>query len=276
MKQILRKTLLYKTGVEYGDYSINHIEGCAHGCRYPCYAMLMSKRFGRTNTYQDWRKPKLVGNAIELLHREIPRMKDKIRFVHLCFMSDPFMVGYPDVTDMSLRIIRLLNDHGIKVTTLTKGIYPADILHYGTLDQNEYGISFVSNSASYLREYEPYSAKWFMRVRSLERLSNQGAKTWVSMEPYPTPNIADQDINELLERIGFVDKIVFGRLNYNVRSKEYEGHRDYYNDLCSQVVSFCESHGIEYHLKHGTDTRVGAAHICGGVHTPMRSAVRLR
>ena len=35
MKTIKRKSLLYKTGVEYGDYTINHVQGCAHGCLYP-------------------------------------------------------------------------------------------------------------------------------------------------------------------------------------------------------------------------------------------------
>jgi len=44
---ITRKSLLYKTAVEYGDYTINHVEGCSHGCRYPCYAMMMAKRFGK-------------------------------------------------------------------------------------------------------------------------------------------------------------------------------------------------------------------------------------
>ena len=24
-----RKTLIYKTGVEYGDYTINHVQGCS-------------------------------------------------------------------------------------------------------------------------------------------------------------------------------------------------------------------------------------------------------
>ena len=39
--------MLYKTGVEYGDYTINHVQGCAHGCKFPCYAMMMAKRFGK-------------------------------------------------------------------------------------------------------------------------------------------------------------------------------------------------------------------------------------
>ena len=30
---ITRKSLLYKTGVEYGGHTINHVGGCAHGER---------------------------------------------------------------------------------------------------------------------------------------------------------------------------------------------------------------------------------------------------
>lgn len=33
--------MLYKTGVEYGDYTMNHVQGCAHGCLYPCYAYML-------------------------------------------------------------------------------------------------------------------------------------------------------------------------------------------------------------------------------------------
>ena len=38
-ENIERKSLLYKTDVEYGDYSLNHIQGCSHGCKYPCFAI---------------------------------------------------------------------------------------------------------------------------------------------------------------------------------------------------------------------------------------------
>ena len=60
MKKIKRKTMLYKTGVEYGDYTINHVLGCSHGCNYPCYAFLMAKRFGKIKTYDEWIEPYLV------------------------------------------------------------------------------------------------------------------------------------------------------------------------------------------------------------------------
>ena len=101
---IERKTLLYKTAVEYGDYTINHIEGCSHGCLYPCYAMLMAKRFGRVKSYDEWINPKIVANAVELLQKEIPRLRDKIKFVHLCFSTDPFMYGYQEISDLSVKL----------------------------------------------------------------------------------------------------------------------------------------------------------------------------
>ena len=88
MKKTVRRSLLYKSGVEYADFCLNHVEGCAHGCKYPCYAMQMARRFGRVKTYKDWLKPKLVSNALELLDKEIPLYKGQIKFVHLCFMEN--------------------------------------------------------------------------------------------------------------------------------------------------------------------------------------------
>ena len=43
MRAIKRKSLLYKSGVEYADYSLNHAEGCSHGCNFPCYAMMIKR-----------------------------------------------------------------------------------------------------------------------------------------------------------------------------------------------------------------------------------------
>ena len=73
-----RKSLLYKTGVEYGDYTINHVQGCSHGCLYPCYAFMMARRFGKVKDYNEWIKPVIVDNAIDLLKKELPKLKDII------------------------------------------------------------------------------------------------------------------------------------------------------------------------------------------------------
>ncbi len=250
MEYIERKTMLYKTGVEYGDYTINHVLGCAHGCKYPCYAYLMAKRFGKVKSYEEWLEPKIVSNSLELLEKEIPRLKDKIKSVQLCFTTDPFMCGYKEIEDMSIQIINMLNDADIKCVILTKGILPKDLVKTSKI--NEYGITLVSLNENFRKQYEPNTATYDNRINALEYLHDNGFKTWVSIEPYPTPNIFDQDLNEILERISFVDKIIFGRTNYNTEVTKYKNHKQFYNSLAQQVIDFCDSQGISYYIKNKT------------------------
>ena len=269
---IRRKSLLYKTKVEYGNWAINHIIGCMHGCNFPCYAMMMAKKFGWVKDYDDWRKPRIAANALEVLEAEIPKYKNEIDFVHLCFMSDPFMYDcnkrnlIPEIKEMTLKIIERLNKEGIRVTTLTKGFYPDEILDKKRfLQTNEYGITLVSSNENFKKEYEPYSASYEKRVASLKNLAKAGLKTWVSMEPYPTPqlpkleNTEAEKIDEILEKIKFVKKIVFGKLNYS-RLNYYNGKYsqihgngdDFYKEMAQKVINFCEKNKMEYHIKFGT------------------------
>jgi len=255
MKSIIRKSLLYKSEVEYADYCLNHVEGCSHGCKYPCYAYMMKKRCGVVKTYEKWCQPKIVSNAMELLEKEIPKHKNKIKHVHLCFSTDPFMYEQPQVESLSLRIIERLNKEHIKCTVLTKGTYPDDLTDKDKYSAtNEYGITLVSLDERFRNEYEPNTAKFKDRIKALKKVHDNGAKTWVSMEPYPTPNIVDQDLAEILNEIHFVDKIVFGRLNYNVKSSQWLNHREYYNECVDLVVQFCKKNKINYHIKNGTKT----------------------
>lgn len=247
---IVRKTLLYKTDVEYGDYTINHVQGCSHGCLYPCYAFMMAKRFGKVRSYEEWIKPRIVSNAIVLLQREIPKYRDKINSVHLCFTTDPFMYEHHDICDMSLKIISILNKEQIRCTALTKGVLPEDLKDLSKI--NAYGITLISLKENFRKKYEPYSAEYEKRIASLKYLHENGCKTWVSIEPYPTPNIIKQDFMEILQAVGFVDKIIFGRLNYNPQVSAYKGYKEYYNELSDMVMDFCDSRQIECHIKKGT------------------------
>lgn len=252
METIKRASLLYKTGVEYGDYTINHIQGCSHGCKYPCYAMSMAKRFGKIKTYDEWCKPKLVENALEILDKEIPKFKEKIKSVHLCFTSDPFMYGYDEVSELSIEIIKKLNAAEIKCTVLTKGLLPEELAKL-SLD-NEYGITLVSLNEDFRREYEPNSATFGERIQSLRTLHELGCKTWVSIEPYPTPNFIEQNIIDILNEVSFCDKIIFGRIHYNKKASEYKNHKEFFNKTAKSVIDFCEERNIAYHIKNGTMT----------------------
>ncbi|MGE5633427.1 MAG: hypothetical protein ACM3TR_20370 [Caulobacteraceae bacterium] len=124
----------------------------------------------------------------------------------------------------------------------------------GLSSQNEYGITLISLNEDFRKEYEPYAAPYIERISSLYKLHKAGVKTWVSIEPYPTPNFVEQNFSEILNVISFVDKIIFGRLNYNLMVTKYPGYKDFFNELSNEVISFCRKNNKEYHIKEGTMT----------------------
>lgn len=245
--------MLYKTGVEYGDYTMNHVQGCAHGCLYPCYAFLLKKRFGQVKTYKEWIEPYLVENTLELLDKEIPKLKNKIKSVHFCFTTDPFMLGYEEIAQMSLAAIKKLNESGIRCSVLTKGILPVELANLSK--ENQYGITLISLDEAYRKKIEPFAAPYKERIKALKNLHENGFYTWVSVEPYPTPNLITQDLGIILQEISFVDKIIFGRTNYCKNVTAYKEHKNFYNMCAKQVIDFCQEHKIQYHIKKGTLTK---------------------
>ena len=249
---MIRKSLIYKTGVEYGDYTLNHIQGCSHGCKYPCYAYIMAKRFGKVRSYEEWCCPQIVENTMELLDKELPKFKDRIDLLHLCFTTDPFMYGREDIADLSVQVLQKANAHGVRCSVLTKGILPVLLSELPL--ENEYGITVVSLNDNFIQQYEPGAAPIRNRIRALKALSERGCKTWVSIEPYPTPNMVDQDLNAILSEVSFADKIIFGRLHYNKIVSAYPGYKDFYNQCANEVIQFCRQRQIAYHIKKGTLT----------------------
>ena len=45
-KNLSKENVIYKTNVEYGDYTINHFQGCSHGI-IPILCLSDGKRFGK-------------------------------------------------------------------------------------------------------------------------------------------------------------------------------------------------------------------------------------
>lgn len=253
MRTIRRRKLLYRTGVEYAQWAINHIEGCTHNCRFPCYARLI-RRFDEAR----WGQPKVVENAFELLKKELKQHCHEIGNVHLCFSTDPFMVGFEPASVMSLGIIKEINKAGIPCTTLTKGVYPAEKLK--RLDpRNEYGITIITLDDEVRQQWEPGASTIDERLGALEKLHRAGLRTWVSIEPWMPPHLINGDLGKLLKRINFVQRIIFGKGNYNRKITEYAAFRpstlqNYYDMEAAKVIDFCRSRGISCHIKTGTMT----------------------
>ena len=160
------------------------------------------------------------------------------------------MYGYDEVAEMSIAIIQKLNKAGIKCTVLTKGILPARLAELSP--ENEYGITLVSLDEGFRQEMEPNSAPFLERIQALRALHDAGCRTWVSMEPYPTPNFIEQDLETILDEISFCDKIIFGRLNYNKKVSEFKNYKQYFNSCAQTVIKFCQDNNKDYHIKDGT------------------------
>ncbi|MBS5865377.1 MAG: radical SAM protein [Coriobacteriaceae bacterium] len=242
--------MLYQTKVEYSDWAMNHIQGCSHGCHYPCYAFLMARRFGRAKTYKDWCNPSIVDNTLELLRKELPKHHKNIKQVHLCFTTDPFMVGYPEVAKMSIYAIKLINEYDIPCYVLTKGELPSELADLSKI--NHYGITLVTLGDEFRKKMEPGAAPIEKRLAACKALSDAGCKTWVSMEPYPTPNVCEQELQPILDAVAFTDQIVFDRVQYDKRTSEYQDVDTFYHGAAEQVRTFCFENGIDCHVKKGT------------------------
>ncbi len=102
---------------------------------------------------------------------------------------------------------------------------------------------------------EPGSAHWKKQLAALRALHTAGCKTWVSIEPYPTPNIVQQDLHQLLEEVSSVDRIMFGRMNYSTEVTAYTQYKQFFNDIAAEVVVFCDERGISYRIKDGAITK---------------------
>lgn len=237
MEQITRKSLLYKSGL--GFWCINHVQGCSHGCCYPCYAWMMADSRRRVESYEEWCRPVLVSNAEELLGKELKRMRTRPDSIHLCLTTDPFMYGHPEVTALTLRLTELINSFGIRCSTLTKGIMPVELADSGRFPENNtHGISLVSLDEDFRKRWEPGASPYCERIGALRELHDYGCRTRVHIEPYPTPNIITQSLQKILEAVAFADEIWLGGWNYNDLAKKYPGYKDFYEEQSAILSRF--------------------------------------
>lgn len=254
--EYIRKSLLYKSNVEFEDYALNHIEGCSHNCRYPCYARLIKRK-----SEKEWQNIKLVSNAMDLLEKELPVLKNKIQQVHMCFSTDPFMYQQDEVIELSLQIIKKLVENNVKVKTLTKGVIPEEILgiemnryihNSGELFEvdennkiNEYGITITTLNENFRKTFEPNTAKYRDRITALKQLSKNKLYTYVYCEPFSPKLCSIEEFVDLLNEIQFVNKIYWGCWQYNERFKSKTGYQKYYEVL----RQFCIEKNIQLKLK---------------------------
>lgn len=138
----------------------------------------------------------------------------------------------------------LINSYDIPVHILTKGIILNEA--FTLSKQNVFGITLVSLAPAFHTKYEPGAAPYPERISALKRAHDKGFKTFVNMEPYPTPNIFQQSLLPILEAVAFVDEIRLSQLNYNDIIYQYRNWQAFYQKTGLFAKTWCLAHNISY------------------------------
>lgn len=217
---------------EYGDLAINIYTGCPHRCYY-CFAPNTLHRV--REEFHSHVEPRR--NIVEETRRQIEREGITGKTIHLCFLCDPYPVGYD--TTPTREIIKLLKETGNYVQILTKGDGSRD---FDLLKCDDwYGISYTGADTirGMEKEQEPCALDGFGRLCNLLAAKRKGIRTWVSFEPVIEPI----DVLETIENChSFIDMVRIGKLNYwpsNVNWAEFG----------RQAEALCQKLGLAYAIK---------------------------
>lgn len=226
-------------------YACNVAKGCSNQCSY-CW-LKEFPYFMENGKMEFPKKP-----PVELVREQIEKGL-KPEGVFLSFLTDPFLNVNRQHTN---RLIYFLINQGIKIATLSKsGITDENIGIYDSGDIRT-GLTIVSLDNDFRNEYEPNTTSITQRLNKLKELKEFGYYVWVSIEPYPTPEIWNQELIPLLEELSFADFLLFGKWNYDWRGENLAG-RIFYRDMVKKFESFCQKKGIRYFVKPDTLKFIG-------------------
>ena len=222
-------------------YAVNVAIGCSNGCLF-CYGPKMTWQ-----TREQWMKVRYPKEAPAILverqldrwiNRDIPRVPEG---VFLSFLTDPFL---PDNLPHTEKLISLLLRRGIRVATLSK-------IGTASIDGVRHGMTITSIDLRFWKKWEPRTSQPFARTTLLKALYSIEEFTWASMEPLPCPDIWEQQIEDVLEHLKFLDLIVAGKWNYDKRATTMQAREDY-KEIFQTIRDFCRSNNIRLHIKSET------------------------
>jgi DNA repair photolyase len=159
-----------------GIPTLNITSGCIFRCAY-CYARGYSQapKEGEVQLYV---------NLPRLLEEELPRKRRIPEWVILNTSSDCFQT-HPDIVEVTYEVIRILLDHGVGVSFLTKGSIPQPILKLFERSPGKVlaQMGLVSLSDRYWKGYEPGTPSPEQRLEIIEKLKAMGMVPEVRIDP---------------------------------------------------------------------------------------------
>lgn len=204
---------------EYSALAANPYRGCGHKCAY-CYVPKILRMKNRSEF-----DSKAVGRPdfLKRLERDAKKYQQLAitEQVMLSFTTD---VYHPFDTSLTRETIKVIQEHGLSVCTLTKGgsraLRDIDLFRPGI---DAFASTLTSMDNAFSKKWESGAALATDRVETLQKFNDKGIYTWVSLEP-------TLDIEASLEIVrqthSFVDLYKVGRVNYMPMTKttDWEGY----------------------------------------------------
>jgi len=189
---------------------VNVTSGCIFRCAY-CYARGYSQAPREGEIY-------LYANLSDLLKGELSRKKKIPPWVIFNTSSDCFQ-SHPDILHVAYEVIRVLMDHGIGISFLTKGTIPQRFIDlFGRApDKVLAQIGLISFAERYWKEYEPGTPSPEERITNIRRLKEIGILPEIRIDPM-IPFVTDTDAEmtvlfQKLENSG-IEKVTLSYLHF--------------------------------------------------------------
>lgn len=178
-----------------GIPTLNVTQGCLFQCAY-CYARGYRDAPGKGKVH-------LYVNLPRLLEEELLTKRVLPPWVILNTSSDCFQ-PHPDILDVTWQVMKLLLDHGVGLSFLTKGIIPERFLRLmeGFPEKILAQIGLVSLSPLYWRKYEPGTPSPEGRLKNIQRLKQIGVFPEIRMDPIvPFVTDVESELKRLFEQL---------------------------------------------------------------------------
>lgn len=222
---------------EYSPLALNIYNGCDHNCKY-CYVKT-GMRFMKWNIEGEVTVKK---NILELLEKDCKKnnINDQVL---LSFTGDPYCkkdveLGY------TRRVLEILYKYQVPTSILSKGgfrvLRDLDLFKkFGNLIKVGATLTFDNDIDSV--DMESGGAIPSERIETLKILSDNGIRTWVSLEPVFS---VEQTLNLMEMTKNYVNEYKIGKLNHYKIDNEPD-----WKNLLELSVKFCRENNKEFYVK---------------------------
>jgi DNA repair photolyase len=213
IKEIQAKNILSKSKVY--NWTINPYVGCQHGCIY-CYAKFMKRFSGHKENWGEFVDVKI--NAPELLNQEIKKKKKgRVWVSGVCDPYQPVEKKY----ELTKKCLEILQENNWPVVIQTKSpLVLRDLELLKKFQKIEVGFTITTGDEKIKQIFEPRTSSIEKRVQALERLHQEGIKTYAMIAPL-LPK-AESLVNKLK---GKVDYVIIDKMNYHYADWVYKKYQ---------------------------------------------------